>query len=268
MNTALSARQVEFYRENGYLVVGDLLDGEELESWRAALADGMARHFRINGRHNQGRDDHYEGVFVQCVNLWKTSDRIRELVTDRRLGRLAAVLAGVDGIRLYHDHALVKEPWGHPTNWHVDNAMDPFHSRQSIMLWVALDDATLQNGCMYFLPGTHTSSRFDAAGNLNEAKIDGLLEEYPEWREIEPVAVEVRAGDGVFINGMIAHAAGPNMTIHPRRALSMLFMPEGAVYNGRPAALPAEVAERLRVGDAIADDEHLPLIYANGSFNE
>ena len=56
MNTALSARQVEFYRENGYLVVGDLLDGEELERWRAALADGMTRHFRINGRHNQGRD--------------------------------------------------------------------------------------------------------------------------------------------------------------------------------------------------------------------
>ena len=110
----------------------------------------------------------------------------------------------------------MKEPWAHPTNWHVDNAMDPYHSRQSIMLWVALDDATLQNGCMYFLPGTHRSSRFDVTGNLNEAKIDGLLAVYPEWRAIEPVAAEVQAGGAVFINGMIAHAAGPNMTVHPR----------------------------------------------------
>lgn len=268
MNTELSARQVEFYRENGFLVVEALLGDEELESWRAALAEGMTRHFATNGRHNQSTDSYYKDVFVQCVNLWKTSDRIRELVTDPRLGRLAAELAGVDGIRLYHDHALVKQPWANPTNWHVDNSMDPFHSRQSIMLWVALDDATLQNGCMYFLPGTHKSSRFDVTGNLNEAKIDSLLEEYPEWREIEPAAVEVKAGDGVFINGMIAHAAGPNMTTHPRRALSMLFIPEGAVYNGRPAALPAEVAERLRVGDAIADDEHLPLIYSIGRFDD
>ena len=47
---------------------------------------------------------------MQCVNLWKTSGKIKEMVTDRRLGRLAAALAGVNGIRLYHDHALVKEP--------------------------------------------------------------------------------------------------------------------------------------------------------------
>ena len=177
MNTQLSEGQVEFYRENGFLVVEALLDGEELESWRAALAEGMAQHFAMNARHNQGADNYYKDVFVQCVNLWKTSGRIKELVTDSRLGRLAAELAGVDGIRLYHDHALVKQPWGNPTNWHVDNAMDPFHSRQSIMLWVALDDATLQNGCMYFLPGTHKSSRFDVTGNLNDAKIDGLLED-------------------------------------------------------------------------------------------
>ena len=54
MLTLLSQRQVEFYRENGYLVVEALLDGEELERWRAALAVGMARHFSINARHNQG----------------------------------------------------------------------------------------------------------------------------------------------------------------------------------------------------------------------
>ena len=79
--------------------------------WRAALAEGMAQHFAMNARHNQGTDNYYKDVFVQCVNLWKTSGKIKELVTDRRLGGLAAALAGVNGIRLYRDHALVKAPW-------------------------------------------------------------------------------------------------------------------------------------------------------------
>ena len=161
MNTHLCETQIDFYDKNGYVVIDGLLDEEELEDWRTALETAIEQHIAMNAHHNQGQDSYYKDVFVQCVNLWKTSDGIRKLVLDPRLGRLAAELAGVDGVRLYHDHALVKQPWDNPTNWHVDNPMDPFHSHQSIMLWVALDDATLQNGCMYFLPGTQESSNFE-----------------------------------------------------------------------------------------------------------
>ena len=58
MNTQLSARQIESHRENGYFVVKALLDGEELAMWRAALAEGMAQHFAMNARHNQGTDNY------------------------------------------------------------------------------------------------------------------------------------------------------------------------------------------------------------------
>ena len=73
----------------------------------------------------------------------------------------------------------------------------------------------------------------------------------------------MKAGAGVFISGMVAHAAGPNMTIHPRRAFAMLFMPEDATFNGKKSALPDEVVAKLKTGDVLADDEHLPLIFSH-----
>ena len=51
------------------------------------------------------------------------------------------------------------------------------------------------------------------------------------------------------------------MTSRRRRAFSFLFMPGDSTYNGHPAALPAELAERLQVGDRLDDDRHLPLLH-------
>ena len=92
---------------------------------------------------------------------------------------MAAELAGVDSIRLYHDHALYKPPWGNPTNWHVDNPYDPFYSRAAIMLWVALDDATVQNGCLYFLDGTHLQGDVGVRADLSSANVGGLFRAFP-----------------------------------------------------------------------------------------
>ena len=267
MITALTPPQIDAYERDGYLLLPGFLDGGELERWPRAVDDGLARLVGnadpdIKLFDNQDRDDFYRDVFVQCVNMWKGSEQVRELVLDQRLGRLAAELVGAPGMRLYHDHALVKNPWANPTNWHLDNPSDPYFSHQSTMLWIALDAATLQNGCLYFLPGSHKSSRFERVPALSETRIDALFEHYPEWRGIDPVAVEARAGDAVFISGLIAHAAGPNMSRRPRRAFAILFMPEGATFSGRQSALPDAVFSRLEVGDVIADDEHLPLLWS------
>ena len=266
MDTTLTTSQITSYRQNGYLAIENLLDASELATWRQAIDRAVDDTVSSNDSHHNQRDPdaYYSRVFVQCVNLWKTHDAVRELALDANLGRMAAELAGATGVRLYHDHALVKAPWANPTNFHVDNPMDPFYSPQSIMLWVALDDSTLQNGCLYFLPGSHESSRTDISGELGRAGIGDLIEDYPEWAGIEPQPVEGAAGAGIFISGMVAHAAGPNMTLAPRRAFALLYMPEDATFNGNKSALPDPVYQRLQVGDVIADDEYLPLLYSRG----
>ena len=142
MNTQITSDQIEFYRENGFLVIDDFLNGAELSLWGDAVDEAVAAHVsRPDAFHNQkGEDGYYKNVFVQCVNLWKTSEKIKGLILNAELGRLAADLAGTSGVRLYHDHAMVKQPWANPTNFHVDNPYDPFYSYQAIMFWVALDD--------------------------------------------------------------------------------------------------------------------------------
>ena len=52
------------------------------------------------------------------------------------------------------------------------------------------------------------------------------------------------------------------MTTHSRRAFAMLFMPEDATFNGKKSALPDEVFVKLKVGDVLSDDEHLPLVFS------
>ncbi len=156
---------------------------------------------------------------------------------------------------------MFKRPWANPTNWHVDNLMDPYSSKQSGMIWIALDDATVQNGCLYFLPGTHRESEYKSEGVLDRTGIDALFADYPHWAQREPVAAEVKAGGAVYIHGLVAHAAGANMTARSRRVLAMLYMPEGATYNGQKAALPDEYAAQLSVGDVLEDDRYLPRVY-------
>ena len=270
MHTALSSEQITAYRQNGYLAIDNLLSANELGSWRQAIDQAVdqtigQRSARRDIRHNQAGESYYQQVFVQCVNLWKDHGPVRNLVLDPRIGQMAAQISGASGVRLFHDHALIKTPWANPTNFHVDNPMDPYYSAQATMLWIALDDATLQNGCLYFLPGSHKTSRYNTSGELGHAGIGQLIDDYPEWAEIEPLPVEVKAGAGIFISGMVAHAAGPNMTLKPRRAFAMLFMPEDATFNGQQSVLPDEVFNRLKIGEPIDDNEHLPLLYSQST---
>ena len=82
MNTQLTDQQIDFYRENGFLVIDEFLVDIELASWRQAVDEAVVQHVDRNDTyHNQrGEDDYYKNVFVQCVNLWKTSEKIKQLV--------------------------------------------------------------------------------------------------------------------------------------------------------------------------------------------
>ncbi len=209
---------------------------------------------------NQGdKDSYYAQVYVQCIRLAAENEVIESMILDPRLGKLAATLAGVDGVRLYHDQALFKPPFGNPTAWHLDNPYWSFFSRQAMTMWVALEDATLSNGCMWYLPGSHRT-----ATNKNLPIGDdfaGLFKLYPEWKDISPVSAACPAGSVVFHNGLTAHGAGVNMTNRPRRAFAVAFMPEGSRFNGIKDVLPDDYFRSLKIGDRLDDERVNPLIW-------
>ncbi len=263
MRTELTQQQIGFYQENGFVIIEDFLTADELETWREAVDTAVANRGqrRILTREDDIRsdDDYYNSVFVQRVNLWQDNEKVRKLMLDSRLGQMAAMLAGVDGIRIWHDQALIKQPWANPTAWHLDNPYWSFHSRDAISIWVALDDATLQNGSLYFLPGTHKLATFD---NVSIGQnIGDLFKVYPDWAKIWPVPAVMKAGSCSFHNGLIAHGAGPNMTPGYRRAMTCAYMPDGSTYNGQQNILSKDRIARLKVGDVLDDDTQVPLIY-------
>ena len=81
MNTQITSDQIEFYRENGFLVIDDFLKGSELSSWQDAVDAAVAQFMKRDDMyHNQkGGDSYYGNVFVQCVNLWKTSETVNTI---------------------------------------------------------------------------------------------------------------------------------------------------------------------------------------------
>jgi ectoine hydroxylase-related dioxygenase (phytanoyl-CoA dioxygenase family) len=261
MKTEISTQQIELYGEQGFVVIDDFLDADELSHWRRNVDEAVdARQDRkIANRDDRSGDSYYDKVFTQRLNLWMDHDGVRGLMLDDRLGRMAAELAGVDGIRIWHDQALIKEPWANPTGWHIDNPYWSFSSRQAISIWVALDDVTRDNGCLYFIPGTHKSATWENAGI--DQNMGGLFQLYPQWATLDAVARPMRAGSCSFHNGLLAHGAGANMTPGRRRAMTCAYMPDGEIFNGQANVLPPEYVATLSEGDVLDNDEQNPLLY-------
>jgi phytanoyl-CoA hydroxylase len=261
---AVTTEEIEQYQKNGFVVLENLIDADELERWRDAVSTAVEHRTSASPREAATAEvsEYYQRVFVQRVNLWQTDEAIRDLVLDERIGRLAAELAGIDGIRLWHDQALIKPARANPTGWHLDVPYWSFTSPDALSMWLALDDATPENGCLYFIPGSHLARKYD---NVEIGKdLGALFDVYPEWRDIEPVAAPMRAGSAAFHNGLTAHGAGANMTARPRRAMTLQFMPEGATFNGTPHDIvySPEVLARLTVGDPLNDETINPLLWS------
>jgi ectoine hydroxylase-related dioxygenase (phytanoyl-CoA dioxygenase family) len=261
MKYRITKEQQEFYRQNGFVVIEDFLDSQELETWRSVTEDAVQQRMRErNGLTNQDDPDtFYSQVFVQCVRLADTHEGMARLMLDARLGEAAATLAGVQGIRIWHDQALFKQPYGNPTGWHLDNPYWSFYSRDAISIWVALDRATLANGCLWYMPGTHKTARIDNSGI--GANIASLFKIYPEWATMSAVPAPCPAGSAVFHNGLTAHGAGANMTRFPRRAMTCAYMPDGSTFNGQKNVLRDDYFQSLKVGDVLDDPRQVPLIF-------
>ncbi|HEY8930030.1 MAG TPA: phytanoyl-CoA dioxygenase family protein [Mucilaginibacter sp.] len=269
MKYEANEEQIGFYRENGFLVIEDFLSAAELEHWRYTVMHAVEQRAGrkmpgrdvVNGEDDGINEDaaYFGKVFDQLLNLWQTDAGVRELMFDKRIGKLASQLSGVDGIRIWHDQALFKRPWANPTSWHLDTPFWSFSDRNAISIWVALDDATLENGCLFFIPGSYKQTTFENKGIGKN--MDGIFEVYPQFALTKSAAAPMKAGSCSFHNGLTIHGANANMTSGFRRAMTCAYMPDGNVFNGTANILPEEYLRTLKVGDVLNDEAHNPLIY-------
>ncbi len=270
MKSDLTKQQILLYQQNGFLLIEDFLNVDELAFWREAVTEAIQQR---NGQKMPGRDtkvgeddginkdaDYYNKVFDQMLNLWQTNDKIKQLMLDKSLGKVVADLAGWEGTRIWHDQALIKRPWANPTSWHLDTPFWSFSDRRALSIWVALDDATLENGCLYFIPGSYHTTTFDNPGIGKN--MDAVFDFYPQFIQARSVAVPMKAGSCSFHNGLTIHGAGANMTNGFRRAMTCAYMPDGATFNGIKNILSDEQVAKLKIGYLLNDEDQNPLIYS------
>ncbi|MEP6626685.1 MAG: phytanoyl-CoA dioxygenase family protein [Ginsengibacter sp.] len=273
MRSELAQEQIDSYQKNGFVIIENFLDSTELEHWRESVTEAVKER---NGQKMPGKSiktgeddginkeaDYFKNVFDQLLNLWQTNDKVKGMMLDENIGRMAAELSGADGIRIWHDQALIKRPWANPTAWHLDTPFWSFSDRRALSIWVALDDVTLENGCMFFIPGSHKETTFESpqiGKNLGD-----IFKVYPQFMESKSVASVMKAGSCSFHNGLTIHGAHANMTPGFRRAMTCAYMPDGNVYNGQPNILPDEYLQKIKVGDLLDNNDQNPLIYKKGS---
>src|SRR6266536_146932 len=134
----LAAELIERYRRDGHVLVRDVCTAHEVAAYRQAIVTAVRR--LNNEQRPLAERDTYGKAFLQTTNLWEADATTRRFVMARRFARIAAELMGVDGVRLYHDQALFKEPGGGPTPWHQDQYYWPLDTQHTITMWMPLVD--------------------------------------------------------------------------------------------------------------------------------
>lgn len=267
MKDSISKAQVEQYQEDGFLVIENFLNAGELEQWRAALDAALTKRkgnklpdrASVYGKGDDADKSYYDNVFDQLINLWQDNPLMGDIMRDERLGKMAAALSGSEGIRIWHDQALIKKPWANPTSWHLDTPYWSFSDRRALSIWVALDDATLENGCLFFIPGSHKHTTFENPGIGKN--MGAIFDYYPQFKATRPISATMKAGSCSFHNGLTIHGANANMTPGFRRAMTCAYMPSGSTFNGTQNILSDDSIATLSIGDVLQDEQQNPLLY-------
>ncbi len=200
------------YANDGFVGLGPVLEIVDVFALRAAIDDLPAATPSAYGR--------------IVHDPWRTSEAFAA-----RVPIIAAhTRALLDGapLVLFQDHLIAKDPGAsRAIHWHQDFAYWPLDAALGVTVWVALDDADLDNGCLRYAPGTHHGGECAAADFVEGAAIAkraGLPRLDPARAEELAVAAPVPAGAALAHDPLVWHMSPPNPSARPRRAWSLSFI--------------------------------------------
>jgi len=254
LNTAftLTPRQQADYSESGFVILRNVIEEGYLQTI-APVIRAATRTYDRNTKPLEERDT-YGKAFTQVHNLWRRDAQISELVLSPALGEVAARLLGCEGVRIYHDQALFKEPGGGRTPWHCDQFYWPLDTDKTITAWIPLQDTPHSMGPMAFATGSHTftEGRELHIGDESERFLSKALRNY------DVAQPSFCLGDVSFHSGWTFHHAGPNATDQVREAFTIIYMDKNARLTE-----PANAFERfdaktwcrgIRPGEVVASE--------------
>ncbi|HTQ11758.1 MAG TPA: phytanoyl-CoA dioxygenase family protein [Fimbriimonadaceae bacterium] len=217
----LTPDQVAFYQENGYLSIPELMPADEVERIRE-IYDRLfaARVGRETGDQFDLAGTDEEGVEAKLPQILGPSRFAPELLEGQYRANLAHVvkqLLGPEG-QVGGDHMIFKPARiGAETPWHQDQAYwDPGYDYNSLSVWIPLQEATIENGCMWFVPGSHRLDIHTHHSIGHDPRVHGLEVEGADVSKA--VACPLPPGGATFHHCRTLHYTGPNRSDIDRRA--------------------------------------------------
>ena len=220
----LSAEQVLFFHLNGFLSIPTPLTDEVELAWMRDVYDRIFREragresgdqFDLAGSDEEGK----EASLPQILNPAKYAPELKDGKYLQVVDSVMKQLFGPEA-QAGMAHAIFKPAGnGAATPWHQDEAYwDPALQYYNASIWMPLQEATIENGCLWFKPGSHEWPILEHRPIGGNAKIHGL--EMVDLTVLtDPVACPLPAGGITIHRNRTAHFAGPNVSAIPRRAL-------------------------------------------------
>jgi ectoine hydroxylase-related dioxygenase (phytanoyl-CoA dioxygenase family) len=224
----LSQDQIDEYRRTGHVLLRAVCTTEEVAAYHAVITAAV-KALNPESRKLEERDT-YGKAFLQTMNLWVNDEGCKKYVFSTRFAQIAAQLMQVDGVRLYHDQALYKEPQGGHTPWHQDQHYWPLATDHTITMWMPLVDLDPSMGIMQFASGSHTE------GYLGDMEISDASEaRFREFVREQGYAITqgqpMQAGDTTFHSGWTLHSAPGNDSDRMREVMTIIYFPDGTLVS-------------------------------------
>lgn len=229
----LTEDQLSFYHENGYLAGVRLLTDEQVQSLRCEIDE-------LTDPNHSGRDLFYEynsnessnpnTILFHALGAWRVKVGLHDALWNPRFVMPAAQLLS-GPVRFWHDQIFYKPAHhGGVVAWHQDYS---YWTRTIPMAhlscWIGLDDSTIDNGCVHYVPRSHNWNLLPRTGLANDMNsIQSVLTE-AQKKEFKPVPIELRKGEASFHHPLMVHGSYENRTERPRRAVVLNVFVDGVL---------------------------------------
>ena len=229
---ALTKEQIDFFNSEGYLGGIKLLDDWQIERLRTELAaiaepHHPASHLFYEFHSNESSNP--DTILFHALGAWRITNGFHDVLWNPRFLVAASQLLGDVPVRFWHDQLFCKPAkQGGVVAWHQDYS---YWTRTKpvahLTCWCGLDDSTVENGCVQYVPGSHRW------GLLEKPALAGDMMGITDYltpaqkKEFNPIPVEVKAGEGIFHHPLTLHGSGENKSNRPRRAFVLNVIADG-----------------------------------------
>jgi len=249
-----TTRAAAFFKENGFVVLDRAISHAKVETLNRETAR-LCRNEKgeIGGIAPSSSDESDEEVMrrVLCIHFpHKLSPLMTSVLSHGATVDLLTKAIGPD-VKCMQSMLFVKASGKPGQAWHQDEDYIPTRDRSLLGAWIALDDATVLNGCLWVLPKSHRPGILwpqKEHDDEEHVKFDCANESYDfPWRNEDSVPVEVKAGSIVFFNGYLLHRSLPNWaTTGFRRSLVNHYMSASSLL---PWQLPKDFKGSVGMAD-------------------